>query len=1071
MSETLRFISAGAGSGKTYRLTELLHQMLADGRVRPSGILAMTFTNKAAAELRERARSDLIQQGQPTLATAIGQARIGTVNSVCGNLLARFAFEAGMPVEQRVLDVPRAAQILNESIDEVIEGRTLTELLTVARRLSLDKVAYGNEEDPWRAALREIVSQARANAIEPEQLRTTGERNAVHLLQYFPKPTQQDLDAALRRAIEKALPLVRQAATTHGKKNTGEYLKQLEEFGRALRDGDYQWAQWSRLANGQPESKLRAAVHPVTAAASEHARHPLLHQDLRHYLVTLFSLAADVLDTYRTRKRQLGAVDFTDQESELLKIVDLPEVTDTLTAELDLLMVDEFQDTSPIQLALFIKLARCAKHVVWVGDVKQAIYGFRGGDAALMAAVLNGLPALKGKKETLQDSWRSRPALVHFVNELFGQAFQGLTPAEVHLQPKREEFEGISAVEDWWLEGNAQDQYQGVAAGIAALLQSGAQIIERDSRRPRALRLGDIAVLARSNETVNAIAGVLQSSGIQASTEQPGLLNRPEIVLALACLRRLNDERDTIATAEIVSLAECEDPDAWLAERLAWLDSKAPMTSWREQGDAVHPIFRVIQALREQRSQLSPQEAVHLLVARCDLIRHVLQWQQSPERARLRLANLERLTTLAADYEDECRSTREAATLSGFLLWLEDLAATKTDTMPQPAINAVQVMTHHAAKGLEWPVVVLMDLAGEVKDSIWDAVRADSLSTFDVREPLKDRSLRYWPWPYGAQSKVPVAHEVETSPKGQVVRAAAIEEHKRLLYVTMTRARDLLVLARQAKKLDGEWMSTVGLADHLPQANCSALSLNDGRTVPFRRRKLTPANATIGIAAPKRDLSWFQVSAERTEKLPLTVSPSTLASVSASVIETVRIGTRIAVDRHADPATIGNAVHACLAVYLSSQNVSMSPEDVTAILERMDIAKAVSADALLNQLVAVRRWLRERWPNAKQLTEVPITRQLEGGQVMTGRIDLLLKADQGWILLDHKSGAQNSSQWDSFAANYGGQLAAYSAAVEAVTGMPVKETWLVLPVAGIALQVRNETQNQPIAATPNGATS
>jgi len=101
----------GAGSGKTFRLTEILHQMLEDGRVRPSGILATTFTNKAAAELRERIRSHLIRQRQFTLATAIGQARIGTVNSVCGNLLARFAFEAGMPLEQRVLDESRAAQI------------------------------------------------------------------------------------------------------------------------------------------------------------------------------------------------------------------------------------------------------------------------------------------------------------------------------------------------------------------------------------------------------------------------------------------------------------------------------------------------------------------------------------------------------------------------------------------------------------------------------------------------------------------------------------------------------------------------------------------------------------------------------------------------------------------------------------------------------------------------------------------------------------------------------------------------------------------------------------------------
>jgi ATP-dependent helicase/nuclease subunit A len=80
----------------------------------------------------------------------------------------------------------------------------------------------------------------------------------------------------------------------------------------------------------------------VTTIAGEHAQHPLLHQDVRAYVETLFELAADVLETYRLRKRQMGAVDFTDQECELLKILDQPEVADTLKAELDLLMVDEF---------------------------------------------------------------------------------------------------------------------------------------------------------------------------------------------------------------------------------------------------------------------------------------------------------------------------------------------------------------------------------------------------------------------------------------------------------------------------------------------------------------------------------------------------------------------------------------------------------------------------------------------------------------------------------------------------------------------------------------------------------
>jgi ATP-dependent exoDNAse (exonuclease V) beta subunit len=92
----VEFVSAGAGSGKTYRLTQIVSAALADGSARPQGILATTFTIKAAAELRERARAKLLESGRVDLASAVGQARIGTVNSVCGELLSRFCFEVGM---------------------------------------------------------------------------------------------------------------------------------------------------------------------------------------------------------------------------------------------------------------------------------------------------------------------------------------------------------------------------------------------------------------------------------------------------------------------------------------------------------------------------------------------------------------------------------------------------------------------------------------------------------------------------------------------------------------------------------------------------------------------------------------------------------------------------------------------------------------------------------------------------------------------------------------------------------------------------------------------------------------
>ena len=116
----------------------------------------------------------------------------------------------------------------------------------------------------------------------------------------------------------------------------------------------------------------------------------MLQQDIQDYLSQIFALCADALAIYAERKRELGVLDFTDQEHLLLKVLDHDNVASVLKDELDLLMVDEFQDTSPIQLALFIKLAQFAKSISWVGDIKQAIYGFRGSDTALMEAILQG---------------------------------------------------------------------------------------------------------------------------------------------------------------------------------------------------------------------------------------------------------------------------------------------------------------------------------------------------------------------------------------------------------------------------------------------------------------------------------------------------------------------------------------------------------------------------------------------------------------------------------------------------------------------------------------------------------
>jgi ATP-dependent helicase/nuclease subunit A len=1053
----MRFISAGAGSGKTHRLTVLLGEFLGKPGVRPGGVIATTFTNKAAAELRERVRGHLVTEGRHALATAIGQARIGTVNSVCGGLLTRFAFEAGLPPEQRVLDETQAAQTLKEARDMVLAGPALPALLEVAGRLGLNEKRFGQDEIPWEKALQEIISLARSNGIDGPALRACGTENADRLLALFPTPSQQDLDAALRGAIAAALPAMRQrhAANARQIKLTADCIALLESEERALALGQIGWTRWCKLANSTAEKGLAQILQPVCDAAAWHSKHPRLHADLRSYLVQLFDLAARTLSDYADRKRQLCAVDFADQERLLLDILDEPGVVETLGEEIDLLMVDEFQDTSPIQLALFLKLARLATHVVWVGDVKQAIYGFRGGDAELMRAVMGALKALDCQHETLPHSYRSRPSLVALVNDLFTPAFAGMAPAEITLRAKRQEYSQAPCVEDWLLEGNnAESHHEAIASGIASLLNESFLVVGRDSASPRPIRLGDIALLARSRGKVAAVAAALQERQIAAATEQAGLLSRPEIVLALACLRRLNDDRDTIATAEIVSLAHCEYPDDWLSDRLAWVNAGAELSRWRDtgEGDAA-PLFAAIQELRIQRPVLSPREAVELVVARCGLSRHVLQWQTSIERGQARLVNLDRLLTYASDYESDCRAGREAATLSGFLLWTQDLAGAGLDLLPGGGGDAVHVMTHHAAKGLEWPVVILMDLAGDVRDSLWDSVRAESRQAFEATNPLRGRRLRHWPWPYAGLSKVPLKDDVARSATGVAMRAAAIDEHKRVLYVSLTRARDLIVLARPQKDPDGEWMGTIGLGPRLPADGAVSMTLADGTRIPFRRRVLHAGSADLPVSAAAGNLRWFARPVPRSAQLPLIVTPSDAAGSGATVIETVRIGSRIDTARAVDREVLGMALHACIAADLVAGEEGLPSGEVGAILGRFGMAEVVEARAVQGQIRAIRAWIKGRWAEGVPWVEVPVMQVLPNGQRIAGQIDLLLRLPRGWILLDHKSTPQGQDQWAELAAKHGGQLAAYRETVEAVTGVPVSESWLVLPVAGAAARV------------------
>ena len=1046
----ITFISAGAGSGKTHRLTEILHHELSSGQIRPSGVIATTFTKKAAAELRERVREHLLNHGSFTLANTMGQARIGTVNSICGQLIARFAFEAGMSPDQQVLEDSQSDLLLARAIDAVLDGQEMRDWLRLVHRLRLEK--------DWKGVLRTLVNLIRSNDIPLDQLPDFARMNADYMLKcLYPKP-MGNFNNRLLTEIQSVLPVIYAAAQSGNKNNTKGYLELIKNFASQLQEGDVPWEEWTKLAKAAPEAGLRDVIQPITDLANSIGSHRRLHNDLRGYLERIFDLAGRVLSIYQTIKQESGVLDFADQEHHLLRLLDHPEVSSVLAEELDLLMVDEFQDTSPIQLALFLKLARFAKKVYWVGDIKQAIYGFRGSDTELMQAILKELPNIGGTKEVLPSSWRSRSELVQTVNAVFSHAFAGiLSKSEVELKPERKECLDEPALANWILGGkNVNQEASALASGVRRLIDDGYKIFDKSSQSLREVRYGDVAILSRSNDGVQSLATALANSGIPVATAQSGLLKTPEATFAMACLRRLNDSGDTVATAEIVALADSVEPEIWLADRLAYLQAGGDPDHWLEQaidGHSTHPVLDIIAGLRAALPILSPKEALTTIITSCGLAEKIVRWTPDSDRARVRLSNLESLVKLAEQYEDICRSAQHAASISGLILWLGELADQDQDILAEPAIDAVKIMTHHAAKGLEWPVVILMDLAKDIKTQLW-SISAVSNGDVDVQNPLADRYIRYWPWPFGQQKSVAFTDDIALTPMAARYKQAAIDESKRLLYVSMTRARDLLIFARSSRRPSGEWLDCLDAPWLLPDNPNDPIQLPSGESIPAYYWKLDPVtDMDSGKSTRSDNLYWFAPVGDKHPRLPLNCNPSQSGRISAAVAEKCRIGTRIPVVSGADSSLLGTAIHTSIGLAFTDKDKPVTEIEVAGILTGFGMLEYISPAAILQQIHAFQLWIDSRWPDAKPHAEMAVQNILSNGQVLNGRIDLLLDTAQGWVLIDHKSSQLAADHWDQLASEYGMQMAMYAQAIEQATGQPVIEKWLFLPVAGGAVRV------------------
>ena len=309
MSTNIRFISAGAGSGKTFRLTQELEKALIDGRATPAGVVGTTFTNKAANELRERVRQRLIESGRIRLANAMGQALLGTVNSVCGRLLERFAFDVGLPPELEVLTEEDGRLLFNQAVEAAITTADMRGMNSLQAR-------FDDKED-WRGKVKRIADVARANNTDGTALAGFGQACANELLDFFPKPIEKDLWQELEQAVAMAIEGIN--SIDDETKKTTTYLDYLTRLRPLIAQKRLTWRQWVKLGKQCPAKKCSVVAAPVAAAASMYDAHPELHDGIRSFTETLFRLAAGSLRHYQEMKTKRGLIDFVDQELLMLQ--------------------------------------------------------------------------------------------------------------------------------------------------------------------------------------------------------------------------------------------------------------------------------------------------------------------------------------------------------------------------------------------------------------------------------------------------------------------------------------------------------------------------------------------------------------------------------------------------------------------------------------------------------------------------------------------------------------------------------------------------------------------------------
>lgn len=1015
----LKIISAGAGSGKTFRLTQEMVKLITGG-VRTSGIIATTFTQKAASELQERVRVKLLEDNLFEQANDLPNAMIGTVHSIGVKLLQRFAFEAGVSPEVSIIAAEDAQIMFNNALSTVLTEEHISHLEHLSTRLGLNKKGPYD----WRKNIREITDIARGNDFNVAILEISKKRSFESFQTLLPprgKNTMAALLPELVHIIDDTIYNLQESGDET--KKTQDAVKDLKQVKNEItQHQDLAWHQWVKLGKLDVSVKNRFLLDDLKETAAKHEALADFQDDIKGFIDAVFDASKAAMEEFQQYKKMRGLIDYTDMEVLVKRLLYLPEVQEVLREELDLLMVDEFQDTNPIQLDIFFKLSQFAKHSIWVGDPKQSIYGFRGADPRLMDAIVQAQGGVKAE-DIQEHSYRSRPDIVNATNAIFAKAFQSTIPVEqVALNPKREENSAFAlALKHWHFrydgEGRSPDKQwfnQCLADALRKTLDDGFYI--EKNKNVRLAVPSDVAILCRTNGECKEMADALHHVGLKAAIARNGLLASAETQLLLACLKYTLYASDSLSIAEILTLATPLSTAEIIEDRLRYIVSLGENYDDYQWANGNFYIEK-INELRDKAREFSASELLNLLIEELDLRRLIMSWGNVSQR----LGNVDIIRKMALDYEDACNRLQSAASLGGFLLWLDDVAGARNDVQASSEeSDAVNVLTYHKSKGLEWPMAICHALEGDLRNSIWGVSIISEEEKVDLNDLLGKRWLRFWVNPYADQSRgTPLLERIEQSEAQSIVTLAAKQEEARLLYVGITRARDYLVFP--SRKNPTKWLNrTWHNQDETPTLDPNAME-----TIWEWNKEFVPIKSEI--FGYERDFASFEIPdppheyfEERNGRSFHNAFHVDLERESFGLNHKLKSGAIFQYETPlALPDTDNPAIFAKALCYFYQSYAHQLPENkqielLNALFTRLGFEKT-DANSQIARAKKLDAYLTKKTNPKSIIKQYPITYR-EKDRLFRTTIDTLITTDEGFVIVQHDnfSGERLKEKTDSY---------------------------------------------------------